>query len=366
MTFPPVPGASLRAHIPGLIPLTPSGDQTGTADWKQVTNAFASFGSGTGTVLLSPGQWYWNLPVQVPAGCVLAGLQGDTNDIAAYGVTINTPHSNWAQGSAPFAAAVILNADSQASGFNLNCHFANSNGMDGITSNNASNVHIRDINVYNGPNNGVTSRGNTWKAERVTVTQAVTSCFAAGASDSDWLECVASASQSHGWTGNNPINSHFLGCRAEFNTGDGFHFTCDATSTGGFSLVSCSTDRNAGNGISFSSTGTAPLVISGCTQRRDGSNGTGNGISIAASCTSPVLIGDHVIFPGFNDDGSGTDTPITGIVIGATPTYVSLVNVMVHAVTTPVSGTPTNNRALATRTGAWNSPSAMTLVADNA
>jgi hypothetical protein len=344
-------------------PVYPTGDSSGVGDLAVITNALAS---GNSVIQLAPGNYFVNAPLVVPSGVRLCGTAGDVNDVSVLGTTINTPHASWAQGSAPFPAAVILNSDSQCDTFNLNCHFANNNGMDGITSNNASNVLIHDLNIYNGPATGVTTRGNTWRGERVMVTQAVVACFAAGASDSDWIDCNASASQSNGWTGNNPINNHFVGCRAEFNAGDGFHFTCDNTSTGGFSLVGCSTDRNAGNGLFFSSTGTAPLLISGMTQRRDGSAGSGSAINIAANCTSPVLIDGHVIFPGFNDDGSGSDTPVTGITIGATPTYVSLSNVMVHAVTTAVSGTPTNNRALATRTGAWNSPSAMTLVADNA
>lgn len=344
--------------------LYPSGDTTGATDTPVVTAALAAATAGT-VITLGAGSWYINSPMVIPAGVRLRGVLADVNDIAVYGTTINTPHATWAQGGAPFAAAVILNADSQCDTFNLNCHFANSNAMDGITSNNASNVLVHDINIYNGPNNGINALGNTWRGERVMVTQAVTSGFTAPASDSDWIDCNASASQAAGWICNNPINSRLIGCRAEFNTTRGYQITGDNTATGSFSMIGCSTDRNGTDGIYINNTGSSHILLSGTLQRRDGSTGgSTSALNIAATNTAPVIIGDHSIFPGFNDDGSGTDTPLTGITIGSGATYVAVANAMVHAITTPVSGAITQARSVATRTGAWNSPSAVLMLAD--
>jgi hypothetical protein len=356
--------SALLAAGMGVV-LGSSGDTTGAADAAAVNAALGSFGSPGGIVVLQAGIWYLNAPLIVPAGVRLTGTLSDVNDIAVYGTTLNTVSATWAQGAAPFAAAVILNADSQADTFNLNCHFANSNAMDGITSNSTSNVHIHDINIYNGPQYGINARGNTWRGERVMVTQSVLGGFNAPASDSDWIDCNASASQAAGWICNNPINSRLIGCRAEFNTTRGYQITGDGTATGCFSMIGCSSDRNGTDGIFINNTGTSHIVISGMIQRRDGSSGgTTGAISIASTNTAPVIIGDHSIFPGFNDDGSGTDTPLTGITIGSGATYVAVTNAMVHAVTTPVSGTITQVRSVATRTGAWNSPSAVAMLPD--
>lgn len=340
--------------------VAPSSDPTGATDAGALNAALAS----PGIVLMQSGIWYWNAPIIVPAGTRLTGMLANVNDIATYGVTVNTPLATWAQGTAPYAAAVILGQDAQADTFNLNCHFANSNAMDGITSS-ANNVLVHDINIYNGPQYGINARGNTWRGVRVMVTQAKVNGFLAPASDSDWIDCNASASQAAGWVLNNAINSKLIGCRAEFNATRGFQVTGDNTATGSFSMIGCSTDRNGTDGVYINNTGTSHILISGMMQRRDGSTGgSTSAINVDTANTAPVIIAGHSIFPGFNDDGSGSDTPLTGITIGAAATYVAVSNAMVHAITTPVSGTITQVRSVATRTGAWNSPSAVTMLPD--
>lgn len=360
------------AGTPGRWTLTPnvlypSRDTTGATDTLIVQAALNNAASsGNPVVVLSAGSWYFNAPLVIPAGVRFTGTLADVNDIAVYGTILNTVNATWAQGGAPFAAGIILNTNSQADTFGLNCHFANSSGMDGITSNNASNVKLQDINIYNGPLNGITARGNTWRGLRVMVTQAVALGISANASDSDWIDCNASSSGTNGWSCNNSINSRLIGCRSEFNSGNGYSITGDNTATGGMSMIGCSTDGNAQSALNVSGTGNWPLLVSAPMFRRDGKNGTSPAINVAANCTMPVIVDGLSVFPGFYDDGSGTQSPVTGVTIGSGVTYVSVTNALIHAVTTPVSGTITNGRAIATRTGSWNGPSAITMVADTA
>lgn len=351
------------AGTPGYWSLTPnvlypSGDTTGATDIVLVQNAANAIGSSA-VLVLAAGNWYFNTALTVPAGVRVAGVLGDINDTSVYGTTIHTPHSTWAQGSAAYAAAIILGTDAQFDTCNLNCHFANSNGMDGVTSS-GNNVRVQDLNIYNGPQYGINARGTTWRGWRVMVTQSVLGGFLAPASDSDWIDCNSSASQAHGWICNNPINSRLIGCRAEFNTTYGFSITGDSTATGGFSMIGCTTDRNGSDAVHINSTGNWPITINSPMFRRDGSSGgTTGAVNVAATNTSPVVIDGMQVFPGFNDDGSGTQSPITGITVGAGATYVSVSNSFIHAVTTPVSGVLSRASNVSLRTGSWNGPGAV-------
>lgn len=347
------------------ITVNASGDTTGATDTAAINTALSSFGGAGGVVTLGAGNYYLNAPLILPAGARLTGVAANTNDTSALGVTLNIT-STWAQGAAPYGAAILCTGvDSAVDTINLNGGYP-AFAVDGIWGS-GNCVHVRDVSVYHGFTNGYVPAGVSWRMERCTAS----TCYQYGwwgvGTDNDYIDCIANANTSHGWYIKNPINTHLIGCRSEWNTGGyGFYVTGDGTGTGGGSLVSCSTDRNAQHGLYVDSTGTWPLLVSGMTFRRDGSSGGSYGaVTVAAACTSPVILDGITVFPGFNDDGSGTDTPLTGITVTAGATYVSVDNAMIHAVTTPVSGTITQvGGNVGTRTGAWNSPSAVTMLTE--
>lgn len=343
---------------PGLgVVLAPSGVISGATDTSAINTALASFSSTGGTVLLQSGTWYVNAPLVVPAGVRLAGQRANLDDTAAHGVTL-TCVAAWAQGGAPTAAAIVMNGnDSACTMLNVNCNFIAAS-LDGVGGS-GSNVILADLNIYGGATNGVNQGGLTWRGERLMANQCQVG-FAVN-TDSDYTDCIASACQD-GWYANAAINTRLIAPRAEWNTRYGYHISGTGAATGGISLIGPSTDRNASSALYVDATGNWPVLVSAPMFRRDGSDGTSPAIEVAATATSPVVIDGLTVFPGFNDDGSGNQGPVTGIKIDAGATYVSVTAAMVHAVTTPVSGTITQVRSVGTRTGAWNSPSAVTML----
>jgi hypothetical protein len=340
-------------EVPNGSTLQPSGNLSGSVDTAAINTALA----GADTVL-APGDYYLNAPIIVPAGHRLDGLNADIDDVADYGVTLNLV-SAWAQGGAPAAAALIMGDDSAASKLNINVNFIAAS-LDGIGGG-GSNVLLEDINVYGGAINGINQGGLTWRAERVMSNQCEFGITPG--SDSDYVDCLASACQD-GWRVSNAINTRLIAPRSEWNSRYGYHISGDGTATGGVSLIGPSTDRNASCGVYIDATGNWPIVISGPQFRRDGSDGSSAAIEVAATTTCPVILDGFSVFPGRNDDGTGTHSPVTGIKIDAGATYVAASNGLVHAMTTPVSGTITQVRSVATRTGDWNSPSAITMLPD--
>ena len=57
------------------IVLTPSTDKTGATDTAAINTALGNVGSG-GSVLLGPGDWYTDAPLDIPDGTELAGIKG--------------------------------------------------------------------------------------------------------------------------------------------------------------------------------------------------------------------------------------------------------------------------------------------------
>jgi len=57
------------------IALNPSADETGATDTAAVNAALGSVGGG-GSVLLGPGDWYTDAPLDIPDGTELAGIKG--------------------------------------------------------------------------------------------------------------------------------------------------------------------------------------------------------------------------------------------------------------------------------------------------
>lgn len=203
---------------------------------------------------------------------------------------------------------------------------------------------MRDVTVHTAAGVGFYFNGNT--------DMSVSHCYTLGAGDDGFQLNTSMA------------NSKFIGCRSEGSANHGYHITGSwntGTGAGGVLLDSCSTDRSVKNGILVDATGTSPIQIVGPMLRRDGRNGGSGGGSYAgiavAAATVPVFVSAPTVFPGVDDNGTGTNSPQYGISITSTNTYVSLCGPgILHANTNAVNddGTSTVVRGpgIAERIGA--------------
>jgi hypothetical protein len=69
------------------IVLIPSTDKTGAADTAAINTALATVGGG-GSVLLSPGDWYTDAPLDIPDGTELAGIKSGINGHTSMAPTV--------------------------------------------------------------------------------------------------------------------------------------------------------------------------------------------------------------------------------------------------------------------------------------
>lgn len=349
----------------------PSGLATGTTDVTGATDQAtlsAAISQGA-TVLMAPGQWWVNAPLVLPAYSKLKALNGNILDSSGAGGVVVNRAAGWAQGSAPQNGMIVPDGlECGVEGVSIHCQWPSGLGVSGIFGNNADNFKGRDIAVMGGAEYGFTfSGGLAWRLQRCMATQCYSHGFNGIPTDSDYVDCIGSANTGDGFLVKNPINSRLIGCRAEWNTGYGYEVTGDNTATGGGALTGCSTDRNVESGLIVNGpTGSWPLLVSELVLRRDGSNGTSAGLLVTATTTTPVIIAGLTVFPGYNDNGTGTEGPVTGVSVQAGATYVAISTALVHAVTTAVSGTITQARSVATRTGSWSAPSAVSVLADTA
>ena len=208
-------------------------------------------------------------------------------------------------------------------------------------------VYLSDVSVQQVTGNGINSTFNFAVSagpqaplclhfRRVNVQWTTgTGIVLSNATDSTFIDCYVLGCTGYGWWIAWPGNAQFLACRAEWSGSDGFHITAQ----GGQTIFSgCSTDRNAFNGIYITGTGTTPGVVnlSGCILNRDGRNGGsgGGGYSgLAINNTNSAVVADGItIFPGYDDNGSGTLSPEYGVSATSTP-FLALNSGMINAAT---------------------------------
>lgn len=143
-------------------------------------------------------------------------------------------------------------------------------------------------------------------------------------------------------------NTQLVGCRSEWSGNHNYLVTGDfgdGQGAGGVLMSGCTSDRANFNGLLINSTGTSAHNITGCSFRRDGSNGGAGGGNYAAvqvvGATTPVQIDGLTVFPGVNDDGGGTNSPQFGIRAG-TSTHVRVGSGYIHADQAAVEDLGTN------------------------
>jgi hypothetical protein len=194
-------------------------------------------------------------------------------------------------------------------------------------------VIIKNVAVQFFPHNGI-STGNYTRADSTTshpyswyVTETIArSCgnfgFSfSGMTDSNFVNCQSLYAGVSGWFLSSCANSVFTNCRSEWSTVHGFHVTgswgTNPGGSGGAVFTGCTTDRNTQNGVYVDATGTTPITFNGLMLRRDGRNGDSGGGSYAGfkatSATVPILIDSLTVYPGQNDDNTGTISPMYAV-----------------------------------------------------
>lgn len=333
-------------------------------------------------------------PLTIPPGVAL--ISGNSNEVSTGldfldGAVIQ-PSASFSQGSAAGNAVLLLVGEATGSytvpsveqkitsimidGSKL----PSGNTTDGIQLYGAvSRVNMYRVLVSTVGGNGINcvedGSGNlpdALRGERVNVRYAGATGFNIyRVSDCTFTDCLAENCAGDGWSITNASNSTYLACRSEHNNiGYVYTSTQDATGSGGGKFVGCSTDRNTEWGMqitSSDSTGT-PLILSGCAFRRDGRNGNSGGGSYSGlyitSYPGNVTIDAMTIFPGVDDDGTGTNSPQYGMILESntgTATSVLVGSAYIQGATTAISDDGTSNvlygNAVITATGATSAPS---------
>lgn len=218
-------------------------------------------------------------------------------------------------------------------------------GIDGIQARgNIQNVAMRDVTIRRVTGAGINTMANggkfpySWRLHRVMIDNVGWHGFAMQVmTDLTLVDCQAIGCGANGFEINNAANSHAIGCRAEWCTGNGYHLTGDwatGTGSGGMLLSGCSTDRNGQNGVLIDAVGNPPLQIEGLLTRRDGRNNGAGGGGYAGlkvdGAEVPVIVGMVTCYPGVDDDGSQVLSPQYGVRVEDSA-YVSVASGFLHA-----------------------------------
>ena len=167
------------------------------------------------------------------------------------------------------------------------------------------------------------------------------------------FDCQAIGNFAHGFNLINLANSQLIGCRAEWSGNYGYYFTGSwgtGQGSGALVMTGCSTDRNGWDGIHVDATGTPPFVFSGLMLRRDGrNNNTGGGGYAGFSTygtTMPIVLSGVTVFPGVDDNNTGTNSPQYGISIQNATTAFTLNEAYIQGATTAINNDGTNTTVL--------------------
>jgi len=343
----------LAAAGAGTVTLAAAGPATAattaTTDWINVAAApYNAVGDGTsddtaainqaltacpvgGVVYLPAGVYATSAPLVVPPGVTLLGTHGSHIDQIACSI----------RPLATFAGAAVVSFVDQATGgysavsneqrvFGLSIDGSRlpaGNTVDGIQA--VGYVHgvvLQDLAVFGVGGHGIATVANSsgtaysWRGTRLAVKDTGSFGFSLNMTDCTWIDLEAIGCKKSGFYVNGAANSHFIGCRAEWNAYHGFLITGtwgSGTGAGGCSFTNTSTDRNNYNGVYVNATGTAPIVLNGLMLRRDGrNNGSGGGgyagLQVTGS-TLPVAVSGITVFPGVDDDGTQASSPQYGV-----------------------------------------------------
>lgn len=324
--------------------LQPSGDATGVTDR---TNIQALLNAGS-NVQLGQGFFQIDQPITLPPYLAIYGVAPSGENTTSSGSALLSGSviqciSSFSQHSAAGLAAILI-LDQAAGGYptsareekifgvTIDGSLISSGTVDGVQIWNTNRVHLERVLTASFSGYGfrsVTSSGGNANAMRLNRCQARFNGLDGfnffRNSDCTYTDCLAENNGGNGFYMTNMNNGLMLGCRAEHNgttgVGNGFSYenTSQGTGSGNVKFVGCSTDRNEAYGMEIftnNSTG-VPLQLVGCCFRRDGKNNNTGGANLAGlyihNYVDIVQISGCNVFPGVDDDGTGTNSPQTGL-----------------------------------------------------
>jgi len=327
--------------------ILPSGDTTGQTDTVNINQALAANLNGQ-NVVLAAGVFYVDSPILIPPGGVLKGQFANevaTLSVHAWGSVI-TAVSTWAPVTIAGGPvnAVVACVGQQAGGYTVGGHehkvygvmidcaqvSSSLTSVDGLQIfGGVARAHFERVLTAHAPNCGFNMVNDTFgNGPFAAHLQRVNVRYSGGVGfnhikipDCTYFDCLCENAGADGFFIQNGSNCVWTDCRSEHNAGNGYTYLSTSTSTGsgGARLVGCSSDRNEAHGIYItSSNGSAlPLALSACAFRRDGRQGNvGGGVFAGitvASYPGPVQVSGCTVWPGVDDDGTGTSSPNHGM-----------------------------------------------------
>lgn len=299
----------------------------GVTDDTSAIQAALNAAPAGGTVYLPPPSvsYATTAPLTVPPQVRLLGPAGTHLDSTTCSIK---PLASFT------GAAVLLLVDKTTGGYtlthtdahieNLTLDGSNLTGttIDGIQA--QGYVHgltLDNIQIRNMPAHGIATVSNasgvpySWRANRIAANACGSYGFSLSMTDSTWIDVEAIGCSKSGFFIGPSANSHFVGCRAEWNSFDGFTISGafpSGAGSGGCTFTACSTDRNAFHGVNVQATGPTPLIFTGMMLRRDGRSSTSSGYAgfcVNSGATVPVVVDGATCFPGTDDNGSGNASP---------------------------------------------------------
>lgn len=358
------------------------GDDT-TDDTTAIQTAINDAQPGM-TVFLPLGKYRTNAPLTLHPGVTLQGSHGNHIDNGGYVQTVT-----YIKPLATFSgAACIQMVDKEIGGYaNNSCEqriydltldggALSGTTIDGIQANGlVHGVIIRDVAIRFFPNRGIATvyytRADTsivnsysWRIQRVmSDTNGGYGYVFLSLTDATLIDLEAIGNDKSGYYIATAANSHFIGCRAEWNGFSGYQI--DASGSFGTSIfTSCSTDRNSQHGVYVTGTGTQPILFNGLMLKRDGRNGGSGGGGYAGfavnTVTAPIIVNGITVSCGVDDGGSGVNSPQYGF-SATSASYVSVASGFFHGATAgwfDGGGNTIVRRGpnVGERTGTWNSP----------
>jgi hypothetical protein len=333
----------------------------GSTDDTTAIQAALNAAPAGGVVLLGPKTYRTSAPLTIPPQVTLMGPHIPHLDTNAACIKPLVSFSG--------AAAILLLDEATGSyaiasteqsviRMTIDCSALSGSTIDGIQMQGYCHGHIfQDIEIKNPPNHGVAwvanGSGNPYSGRftRVVVSSSGGYGFSFSTTDTTFIDCESIGSGKSAWFIGGAQNCHFTNCRAEWASSgyNGFDLTgswSSGTGSGGCTFTGCSTDRNDQYGFHITATGTVPVIFTGCMARRDGRNGGSGGAYAGFACigsTIPVIINGLTVFPGVDDNGTGTSSPKYGFHIGSSAANVTLNAGYIQAATTGVHDDGSNS-----------------------
>src|SRR5262245_7265947 len=282
----------MASTMASTIVLIPPADTTGATDTSAINTALANVGGG-GSVLLGPGDWYTDAPLDIPDGTELAGIKSGIN-----GHTSMAPTGSVVHPVADFSGPGVLSL-SAVSGVRLRelailTAMGSPANVDGISCHgNVIGLEIMHVSVARVSGYGLAyyrsagADGDGLWMSRCMFQRTGKSAVHRPVNDANihnvhiqYAGNVAGPADGHGFFSDAGAagEMNIVGWRAAPCAGSGGLIDHRGTLGDATKLVGCSTARDARDGVlitNSSAAGTAwrsPVIISGCCFEGDGTN----------------------------------------------------------------------------------------------